>query len=67
MSSPLLPYGLIVFGGLITILFWIPKVVNRPLLKELLGRRFRLVYLFYFSNGPFLLFIGLYLLWYARR
>lgn len=66
MLSPLLPYGLIVFGGLITILFWIPKVVNRPLLKELLGRRFRLVYLFYFSNGPFLLLIGLYLLWYAR-
>lgn len=67
MSPTLLALALILFGGLVTILFWIPKVVNRVQLKEILGRRFPLVYIFYFSNGPFLLGIGLYLLWYAKR
>ena len=53
-------------GSLVTILFWIPKLVNRPQLKELLGTKYPVIYLFYFSNGPFLLFIGLYLLWYQH-
>jgi hypothetical protein len=67
MPPTLLALALVLSGGLVTILFWVPKVVNRPQLKELLGRRFALVYIFYFSNGPFLFAIGLYLLWYAKR
>ncbi len=54
-------------GALVTVLFWIPRVVSRPGLKEFLGRRYPLVYLFYFTNGPFLLVIGLYLLWFQNR
>lgn len=67
MPLTFLAYVLIIFGGLITILFWIPKVVNRSLFKEYFGRRLYLVYIFYFSNGPFLLLIGLYLLWFQNR
>ncbi len=67
MALTLLAVVLIIFGGLVTILFWIPKVVNHRQLKEYFGRRFPLVYIFYFSNGPFLLLIGLYLLWFQNR
>lgn len=67
MPLNLLALFLIIFGSLVTVLFWVPKVVNRSQLKEFLGRRYPLVYLFYFSNGPFLLLIGLYLLWFQNR
>lgn len=63
----LLALILICVGALVTLLFWLPKVVNRPRLKEMLGRRYPLVLLFYFTNGPFLLLIGLYLLWFQSR
>ncbi len=66
MALPLLAYLLIFVGGLISILFWIPKVVKHSQLKDFLGRRFPLVYLFYFTNGPFLLLVGLYLLWFQK-
>ncbi len=67
MALTFLALGLICFGGLVTILFWVPRVVNHSQLKEFLGQRFPLVYLLYFSNGPFLLLIGLYLLWFQYR
>ncbi|PLX51427.1 MAG: hypothetical protein C0613_00075 [Desulfobulbaceae bacterium] len=63
----LLALVFICVGGLVTLLFWLPKVVNRPRLKEFLGNRYPLVLLFYFTNGPFLLLIGLYLLWFQCR
>lgn len=64
MALTLLALFLIAAGGLITILFWVPGVVKRSQLKEYLGPRYPLLYLFYFINGPFLLMAGLYLLWF---
>lgn len=66
MNLTHLAFIFIVVGLLVTILFWVPKLVNRPQLKELLGPKYPMIYLFYFSNGPFLLIIGLYLLWYQK-
>lgn len=49
------------FGTLVTIGFWVPGLVNRQRLKEILGRRYPLIYLIYGANGPFLLLLGLLL------
>ena len=56
-------FGVLLMGvGLIvSILFWVPQIVNRQKLKELLGPRFLMIYFFYFTNGPFLVIIGYYL------
>ena len=48
-------------GGGITVIFWIPRIVNRPRLRELLGERYRLIYLVYIANGPMLVVLGLLL------
>ena len=58
----LLGFFLFSWGFLVSILFWVPRIVNRPLLKQIYGNRFRLIYFIYFSNGPFLLLVGLYLI-----
>ena len=48
-------------GSLVTVLFWMPKVVNRPKLKEILGSRYPVVYMIYIDNGPLLLILGIML------
>lgn len=48
-------------GALVTVLFWVPKVVNRPKLKEILGNRYPVVYMVYIANGPMLLVLGILL------
>lgn len=53
---------LLIFGGLVSLLFWVPPLVNRPRLRELLGKRYPLVYLVYTANGPLLVLAGLLLL-----
>ncbi len=53
---------LMAVGGVVSILFWIPKVVNRPRLKELLGSRYPMIYVIYMANGPMLLLLGLLIL-----
>jgi len=58
----LLGFFLLTWGFLVSILFWVPRIVNRPLLKQIYGKRFKMIYFIYFSNGPFLVIIGLYLL-----
>lgn len=50
---------LIGLGLLVTVLLWIPGVVNRSRLQELLGSRYPAVYVIYAANGPFLLLLGL--------
>jgi len=52
---------LIVTGSLVSIAFWIPKLINRPRLKELMGDRYWLVYVVYSANGPVLLVAGVLL------
>lgn len=52
---------LILTGGLVSVLFWIPGVLDRNKLKALLGSRYPLVYPVYFANGPVLLVAGVLL------
>lgn len=53
---------LIFTGGLVSVLFWIPSVVNRQKLRDVLGSRYPIVYLVYSANGPILLVAGILLL-----
>jgi len=55
---------LIFFGLVISIVFWIPAVFNRSRMKEIMGKRYPLVYVVYIANGPLLVLFGfLLLLW----
>lgn len=53
----------IAIGLAITVLFWVPRVFNRQRMRELLGRRYPLLYFIYVANGPLLVVLGLFLLW----
>ena len=53
---------LMVCGLAVTVLFWVPRLVDRTRLRELLGPRYGLVYIIYAANGPGLALLGL-LLW----
>ena len=52
---------LILTGGLVSVGFWVPGLINRQKLKEMLGARYPLVYLVYSANGPVLLGAGILL------
>ena len=52
---------LILTGGLVSVLFWVPGLVNRRQLKDLLGSRYPLIYLVYSANGPVLFLAGILL------
>lgn len=54
---------LLVLGGLVSVLFWVPGLVDRRKLRELLGSRYPLVYLVYSANGPVLVLAGAILLY----
>ncbi len=54
---------LALLGSLLSVAFWIPKLVNRPRLKELLGPKYPLVFFVYLANGPGLAVLGLLLAW----
>jgi hypothetical protein len=45
-------------GGLVSILFWVPGLVDRRRLRELLGPRYPMIYLVYSANGPLLVLAG---------
>ncbi len=53
---------LLLVGLAVTVLFWVPGVMNRPRLKELLGSRYPLLYIVYAANGPALAVLGLVML-----
>ena len=57
-----LAIAFIIVGGEITVLFWIPGIINRAKLREMLGQRYPLIFIIYAACGPFLLFLGLFLL-----
>ncbi len=52
---------LILTGGLVSVGFWVPGLINRQKLKEMLGARYPLIYLVYSANGPVLLVAGILL------
>ena len=54
--------ALILTGGLVSVLFWVPGLIDRQKLQEMLGSRYPLVYLVYSANGPVLLVAGILLL-----
>lgn len=53
---------LLAFGSAVSLLFWLPGLVDRGKLRELLGSRYPLVYLVYTANGPLLVVAGIVLL-----
>lgn len=58
----LLALALIIIGGGISVLFWVPGIINRAKLREVLGQRYPLIFIVYVANGPLLVFLGLFLL-----
>ena len=47
------------FGAVVSILFWLPRVVDRNRLKQALGERYPIIYIIYLANGPGLFMLGL--------
>lgn len=62
MNLSLLGLLLVIIGFLVTILFWVPRIVNRRYLREVLGTWYPAVYFIYLANGPVLMLLGLLLL-----
>jgi len=50
------------FGLFVSIVFWIPGIFNRAQIKDIMGKRYPLVYVIYVANGPLLVFFGLLLI-----
>ena len=53
---------LMLFGVAVSIAFWIPGIINREKIKDIMGSRYPLVYVVYIANGPLLALFGLLLL-----
>ena len=58
MSLAVAGIVLIAIGFLISVAFWIPGLVDRAELREMLGPRYPVVYLVYSANGPGLVLLG---------
>ncbi|MBC8316372.1 MAG: hypothetical protein H8E41_00595 [Desulfobulbaceae bacterium] len=57
----------VVFGTVVSLGFWIPGLIDRNRLREIMGSRFPMIYFIYFTNGPFLLLLGFILLTFFRQ
>ena len=53
---------LMLFGLAVSIIFWIPAIFDRTRVKQVMGRRYPLVYVVYIANGPLLLLFGFLLI-----
>jgi hypothetical protein len=53
---------LMFFGLVVSIVFWVPGIINRNRIRSIMGRRYPLVYLVYIANGPMLILFGLLLI-----
>jgi hypothetical protein len=53
---------LMLFGLVVSIVFWVPSIFDRKKIKEVMGKRYPLVYVVYIANGPMLLLFGLLLM-----
>lgn len=49
-------------GATISVVFWLPGILDRKRLKEMLGDRYPVVFVIYVANGPVLLLLGLLML-----
>ena len=50
------------FGAVFSILFWLPRVLDRNKLKQALGERYQIIYVIYLANGPGMILLGLLIL-----
>jgi hypothetical protein len=57
---------LMLFGLIVSIVFWIPGIFDRAKVKDLMGKRYPLVYVVYIANGPLLIVFGLLLIIWPR-
>lgn len=48
----------VVLGTVVSLIFWIPGLINKQQLRAIMGSRYPLIYFIYFTNGPLLLIIG---------
>ena len=53
---------LMFFGLVVSIVFWLPGIFDRKRIKEVMGKRYPLVYIVYIANGPLLVLFGFLLI-----
>jgi len=53
---------LMFLGLVVSIVFWVPGIINRNRIRLIMGRRYPLVYVVYIANGPMLILFGLLLI-----
>jgi len=53
---------LMFFGLVVSIVFWIPSIFNREKIRDVMGKKYPLVYVVYVANGPMLILFGLLLI-----
>ena len=53
---------LMFFGLVVSIVFWVPGIINRNRIRSIMGRRYPLFYVVYIANGPMLILFGLLLI-----
>ena len=53
---------LMFLGLVVSIVFWIPGILNKEKMKNIMGDRYALVYVIYIANGPLLILFGLLLI-----
>ena len=53
---------LMLFGFVVCIVFWIPGIINKEKIKNIMGTRYPFVYVVYIANGPMLMLFGLLLI-----
>ncbi|MCB2184049.1 MAG: hypothetical protein KQH63_18650 [Desulfobulbaceae bacterium] len=64
MIIKLIGIGFVVIGTIVSLIFWIPGIIDKKQLKQIMGNRYSLIYFIYFTNGPLLLIIGAVILTY---
>ena len=57
---------LMLMGLVVSIVFWIPGIFDRNRIKNLMGKRYPLIYVVYIANGPLLMFFGFLLILWQR-
>ena len=57
---------LMLFGTAVSIVFWIPGIFDRTKFKEIMGKRYPLIYMVYIANGPMLILFGLLLIVWSK-
>jgi hypothetical protein len=53
---------LMFIGLVVSIVFWMPGILNKEKMKNIMGDRYALVYVIYIANGPMLILFGLLLI-----